>query len=261
MKLTILGSGTVVPDGSRNSSGYFVETSSVRLMLDCGAGTVHALARYGLPWQALSHIFISHFHVDHVGELPALMFAFRWGMNVGRREPLTILGPEGLVRLIERLDDALGPRLFTPGFPLDIKELRPGDSFELSGDCCLTAAKTPHNEESLAVRVESAELAQLPGSGRPTLCYTGDTEYSDDLASFFHGADLLISECSYQEKRAGLRHLAVADAARMAHRAQASRLIVTHFYFPVDEPAVEQQLRSGFGGEIVIGRDGMTFEI
>jgi ribonuclease BN (tRNA processing enzyme) len=50
MKLTILGSGTVVPDGKRNSSGYFVEAGKLRVMMDCGAGTVHALARYGLDW-------------------------------------------------------------------------------------------------------------------------------------------------------------------------------------------------------------------
>ena len=50
MRVTILGSGTVVPDGARNSSGYFVESGDARIMMDCGAGTVHALARYDLPW-------------------------------------------------------------------------------------------------------------------------------------------------------------------------------------------------------------------
>ena len=55
MKLTILGSGTVVPDGARNSAGYFIEAGDVRLMMDCGAGTVHALARYGCDWERLTH--------------------------------------------------------------------------------------------------------------------------------------------------------------------------------------------------------------
>ena len=69
MKLTILGSGTVVPNGERNSAGYFIEAGRVRLMMDCGAGTVHGLARYGCNWEQLTHLYISHFHVDHVGEL------------------------------------------------------------------------------------------------------------------------------------------------------------------------------------------------
>ena len=63
MKLTILGSGTVVPSGTRNSAGYFVELPEARIMLDCGAGNLHALARYELPWQRMTHLFISHFHV------------------------------------------------------------------------------------------------------------------------------------------------------------------------------------------------------
>src|SRR6185503_9831650 len=96
MKLTILGSGTVVPNGERNSSGYFVEAGDVRLMMDCGAGTLHALARYGLDWQRLTHIFLSHFHVDHIGELASLFFAFRHGLTRPRTAPLTLIAPRGI---------------------------------------------------------------------------------------------------------------------------------------------------------------------
>src|SRR5262245_56975931 len=93
MKLTILGSGTLIPNGSRNSAGYFVELPDARIMLDCGAGTLHALARYGLPWERTTHLFISHFHVDHIGELASLLFAFRHGTRASRSEPLTLIGP------------------------------------------------------------------------------------------------------------------------------------------------------------------------
>ena len=92
MKLTILGSGTVVPNGLRNSAGYFVELPDARVMMDCGAGTVHALARYNCPWERMTHLFVSHFHVDHIGELASLFFAFRYGMKQERSEPLTIIG-------------------------------------------------------------------------------------------------------------------------------------------------------------------------
>ncbi|HSE38723.1 MAG TPA: ribonuclease Z, partial [Blastocatellia bacterium] len=153
MKLTILGSGTVVPSGSRNSAGYLVELPGARVMMDCGAGTVHALARYGLPWERMTHLFISHFHVDHVGELASLFFAFRYGMRVNRTEPFTIIGPDGLDRVMVGLRTAFGSKLFEMTFPVSVRMLTPGESVELGGGgSTLSVAKTPHTDESLAVR-------------------------------------------------------------------------------------------------------------
>src|SRR5262245_27374394 len=115
MKLTILGSGTVVPNGQRNSAGYFVEAPGLRLMMDCGAGTLHALSRYNLPWERMTHVFVSHFHVDHVGELASLFAAFRNGMSVNREEPLTLIGPQGLQQVVDGLQAAFGPNLLQLG--------------------------------------------------------------------------------------------------------------------------------------------------
>src|SRR5215470_12980987 len=123
MKLTILGSGTGTPDGTRNSAGYFVELPGARVMLDCGAGCVHASARYGLPWQDLTHLFVSHFHVDHVGELAALMWAFKYGMKSRRTAPLTLAGPRGLDRVMKGLNDAYGRDLFEASFPVQLRML------------------------------------------------------------------------------------------------------------------------------------------
>ncbi|MGH9828638.1 MAG: MBL fold metallo-hydrolase, partial [Blastocatellia bacterium] len=192
MKLTILGSGTCVPSGERSSAGYFVETDHLRIMMDCGAGTVHALARYGLPWEELTHLFISHFHVDHVGELPALMFAFRWGMSTARSNELCIVGPRGLDEVIRKLDDALGPRLFDPSFPVRIELLDHATCLEIAPMTYLSVFKTPHNDESLAVRIDCRGKS---------LGYTGDTAYDEDVADFLNGVDLLISECSYLQAR------------------------------------------------------------
>src|SRR5205085_2762214 len=153
MKLTILGSGTVVPDGARNSVGYFIEAGDVRLMMDCGAGTVHALARYGCDWERLTHVYISHFHVDHVGELASLFFAFNYGLRSERSVPLTVIGPHGLDCVMDGLRQAFGDKLFAPKFPVTLRLLAPGERLELSGDSWLAVAKTPHTDESLAVRV------------------------------------------------------------------------------------------------------------
>jgi len=184
MKLTILGSGTVVPSGSRNSAGYFVELPDARIMMDCGAGTVHALARYGLPWEQMTHLFISHFHVDHIGELASLLSAFRYGMKTDRSEPFTIIGPLGLDRVMDGLKMAFGSKLLKAKFPVNLRMVTPGERLELGSDSMLSVAKTPHTQESLAVRIESRGRA---------LCYTGDTDYSEQLEVFFSKADVLIS--------------------------------------------------------------------
>ena len=252
MKLTILGSGTVVPDGARNSAGYFIESGDVRLMMDCGAGTVHALARYGCDWERLTHLYISHFHVDHCGELASLFFAFKYGMRSERREPLTVIGPHGLDRVMAGLRQAFGEKLFEPKFPVNLELLAPGEQIELSDGSRLAVTKTPHTEESLAVRVTS---------GAGSVCYTGDTDYSKAVAGFFAKTRVMIAECSFRERREGVPHLSIRDAARMAALAEAERLIVTHFYFEVDEEGVRREIGRAYSGEVVIGKDGLRVEV
>ena len=252
MRLTILGSGTVVPDGARNSSGYFVESGDARIMMDCGAGTVHALARYGLPWEQMTHLFISHFHVDHCGELASLFFAFRHGMRSKRTEVITVIGPHGLDRVMDGLKAAYGSTLFEPKFPVNLQMIAAGERVNLTPDCSLAVTKTPHTKESLAVRIEA---------GARALCYTGDTDYSESVARFFDRASLMISECSFRERRKGIAHVSIRDVARMAALADVARLVVTHFYFDVDEEELKQELRKDFSGEVMIGRDGLSVDV
>lgn len=252
MKLTILGSGTVVPDGERNSAGYFVTAPGVRLMMDCGAGTVHALARYYTGWESMTHIFISHFHVDHAGELASLFFAFKYGMREPRSLPLVIIGPAGTDRVMEGLKMAFGDKLFEPKFPVSLRMVSPGERIQLAEESFLSVEKTPHTEESLAARVESRGRA---------VCYTGDTDVSDELPAFFKGADLLVSECSFRERREGVPHLSIKDVAEMARDSSVARLAVTHFYFDVNEADLKKEIGSIYQGEVIIGKDGMTIEV
>lgn len=251
MKLTILGSGTVVPDGARNSAGYFVESDDVSLMMDCGAGTVHALARYGCDWERMTHLYISHFHIDHIGELASLFFAFRHGMRSERKEPLTIIGPRGLDGIMEGLRQTFGEKLFSAKFPVSLNLLAPGDQVELSGRVSLAVAKTPHTDESLAVRI---------ADGASSICYTGDTDYSESVANFFAKTSVMISECSFRERHPDVAHVTVNDVARMAALAETEQLIVTHFYFDVDEESLRREIQRDYSGEIIIGKDGFKIE-
>lgn len=251
MRLTILGSGTCVPSGARNSSGYWVEAGDRLVRLDCGAGTVHAMGRYDLPWERLSHQVISHFHIDHVGELPALLFAFKYGRETKRSEPLTLVGPAGLEFLLQGLVGLYKMRLLEQEFPLELRELEPGGSLDLGGGASLRVAKTPHTGESLAVRIDA---------GGRSLGYTGDTSPSDELADLFRGVDLLVAECSFVDDNKGTPHLRADDVAALAKAAGARRLVATHFYFDPERERLADRLARGFAGEITIAADGLTVD-
>src|SRR6266571_4425994 len=130
MQLVVLGSGTSRPSATRASSGYWLSAGAARVRLDCGAGSVHAMARWDLPWEDLTHQFISHFHVDHVGELPYLLAAFKYGASRPRKAPLSLLGPVGLGAYLEGSARMHRQGFLEQAFPLAVSELRPGDLVE-----------------------------------------------------------------------------------------------------------------------------------
>lgn len=252
MRLVTVGTGTVVPDPDRASACHWVEHDTTRVVVDCGAGALQGLARAGLPWGAVDHLVISHFHADHIGEIPSLVFALRHGLEVPRTAPLDIWGPPGTQQLFEAWAAALGLWLVEPGFDLVIHEVEPGTGAGI-GSLQVTAAETPHTPESLALRI---------AAGGSVLGYTGDTGPSDALAEFFRGVDLLLSECSLPEDLVADNHLSPESLARMAIGARVERLLVTHVYPQLrrlDVPALIEG--AGFSGEIIMAHDGLELEI
>lgn len=252
MQLTVIGSGTCVPSGERGSAAYWIDAGPLRVRLDCGAGSVHGMARHGLPWETLTHQLISHFHLDHVGELPMLLFAFRHGRAGVRREPLTLVGPAGLAELIAGLEATLGQRLLEQEFPVIVKELAPGGLLELAPGAQLAVVATPHTDESLALRLDV--------EGR-SFGYTGDTAPSPDLAAFFRGVDVLLAECSFLDDARGTRHLTADDAADLATAAGARYLVATHCYFDPVALRLEERLARRFAGRVTVAYDGLRVEI
>ncbi len=251
MKLTILGSGTSMPSALRVCSGYWVDVGPARLRLDCGAGTVHAMARSGLDWEALTHQFISHFHLDHVGELAQLLFTMKYGLTRPRTDPLRLSGPAGLRALLERVCDAYREELLTQRFPIELTELAPGEALPLGDGALLRVAKTPHTIESLACRIEH--------EGR-SIGYTGDTGPSEELAAFFAGVDVLVAECSFLDRENASKHLTADLAADLAARAHAAHLVATHCYFDPEATHLRARLAHRFEGRITIARDGLVIE-
>jgi ribonuclease BN (tRNA processing enzyme) len=98
MRLTILGSGTSVPHAARCGPAHWLGTSGGSILLDFSADAPHRMAQEQLDWPNLDAVWISHFHLDHLGGLPAFLFGVRWAPQVANRsKALKIFGGAGLL--------------------------------------------------------------------------------------------------------------------------------------------------------------------
>jgi ribonuclease BN (tRNA processing enzyme) len=221
-------------------------------MLDCGAGTLHRATSLGIPWNEVTHVALSHFHVDHWGELPALLFALTWGIEPPRSAPLQLIGPLGFRSRLVMLAGALGDWVLEPGYPLEVAEIVPQMPIELADGLTLEAFDTPHTEHSVAYAVRDR---------RGHLVYTGDTGPSDALAAWASGCDLLLAECSLPDHRAIDVHLTPKLAGELGQAARARKLVLTHFYplfDDVDPAAVASQ---AYGAPVDLAFDGARFQV
>ena len=75
MKITVLGSGTAVPDLQRNSAGYLLEEKGHRFLIDFGYGTVHQLLHLGITYHDIDRIFLTHPHPDHMCDLVPFLYS------------------------------------------------------------------------------------------------------------------------------------------------------------------------------------------
>jgi ribonuclease BN (tRNA processing enzyme) len=252
MDLVTVGTGTVAPSAERTAACHWVSRGDLRILLDCGAGALHRLARFDLPWSRVSHVVLSHFHPDHYGELPMLVYALKYTAVPSRREPLVILGPPGVVRLVKALAEGFGPWLLDPGFPLAVLDLEHGEPFPLGADVTLELCRVPHTPESAAISLTAPE-------GR--LVYTGDTGPSPELERWAEGCEVLLAECSLPESMAMDIHLTPERAGEMAARTGAKQLVLTHFYPPVETSDPAALAAARYGGPVTAARDGARFSI
>ena len=252
MRFTTLGTGTISLSSARSCAAYLLETDDLRLLIDCGSGTTRRLAELGTGWRSITHVALTHFHIDHHGDLPSLVFAWKYGFLPPRSEPLTIIGPVGVTGLLARLSAAYGDWLTAPGFPLTIREITPADVVELPSSVRLTCCAVPHTAESVAYSMERA--------GR-RIVYTGDTGTSDALGAWSHGCDLLVCECSLPNTMRIPEHLTPEQCAELAAVAAPKHLALTHFYPPVEDVDIPGVIRGRYAGPVTLAHDGWYIDL
>lgn len=250
MEVTILGSGTAIPDKERGSPGVAVRSDDTLLLLDPGSGTLYRAARFGIDVSRVDGVLLSHLHPDHTGDLVPLLFAFR-NPEWPREEPLSIFGPTDLIEFVRNLEAAYGAWIAAEGYPRDARVLPPGPS-SFKG-IRLRTCSVRHGPPAIAY--------EIADGGGKRLVYSGDTESCDDLAVFAEGADLLILECSFPEGEERPGHLTPSGAGRIAGRARCRRLLLTHFYPACRGHDLVTPCQRFYDGPIALAEDGLAVRV
>ena len=220
MRLNVIGSSPAWPNPGSAHSGYMLEADGSRVLLDCGPGVLGRL-RESSMWPEVDAIAITHFHLDHWGDLvPWVWGTFYLESNRPMPKPALWVQPGGAAYLT-----ALGERL---GFPdmfertFHLSEYEPDTPFRI-GKLAVTPTRVPHYRlETYAFRVQS---------NGAVLAYSGDSAPSDELVEAARDADLFVCEATLLrgeldgEPRG---HLSLDEAIEAFEASGAKRLLVTH---------------------------------
>ncbi len=210
MKLTVVGCSPAWPNPGSAHSGYLLEHDGRRLLLDCGPGVLARL-RAAEGWPRVDAIAITHFHLDHYGDLVPWL----WGhlhVVANGDAPELWLPPDGrsvLERQARQFDDV---------FP--IREYGDGAPFVAAGFSVTARAVRHYAEPTYGLRVEA---------NGTTVAYSADTGPTASLVELAREADLFLCEGTLGAPEGDLRgHLQASEAAATALTANAKRLVLVH---------------------------------
>jgi len=259
MDLTFLGTGSAMPTGDRVQTGLLLEADDDRLLVDCGSGVLHALARTDVGYEGVDTVLLTHHHLDHVSDLAVLMKA-RW---LAGETTLTVVGPEGTESLVADLlsvHDYMQDRL-----DLTVRDVEPTDApLDVAG-FTVDATETIHSMHCHAYRFEHASESAAAADSRPAVVYSGDGEATTDLVEFADGAAILAHDCSFPDEVDVDNHPTPASLGEALGAADADvgRVYLTHLY-PHTEGHHEEMLDSvgeSYDGDVRVARDGLSVSV
>jgi ribonuclease BN (tRNA processing enzyme) len=217
--VTFLGTGNAFGSGGRHPVSLLLEGEGQAALLECGPATLAALKRSGRRPEAIELILVSHHHGDHFAGIPFLLLDYLH-FSPGRR-PLAIAGPPGTESKIEALAALLFPGMESKprGFAVDYREMRAGEPVGF-GPLEATAFRVSHFPQGVA-------FGYRVRLGGRTVVYSGDTEWTEELARQSADADLFICECSSFAEKLDF-HLSHRDLESRRERIHARRTLLIH---------------------------------
>lgn len=249
MKVTIIGSGTMVPSNERNSSGVLLEYANTCSMVDLGYGSMHNLLKKGLSYHDIDRIYFTHNHPDHICDLVPFLFASRYPKDPRKKDLEIIAGP-GFKRFFDTLMQAYKSWLIPTTYKVEIVEQ--DEETKSYGGLIVTSRKVKHIELSRGYRFEF--------SNGKSLVISGDTDYCDGIISLGMETDLMIMECSMPDEMKLKGHLTPSECGKLAQKANCRKLCLTHFYPVCDQKNVRAKCLAEYSGELFLAEDLMEFD-
>lgn len=265
--VTLLGTGSPIPDPHRAGPATLVSCGADRYLVDAGRGVLMRLAAAGLGASQLTAVFLTHLHSDHITDLNDVITT-RW-VTTFQPTPLTIVGPPGTRHVVDHLLASLEPDI---GYriahhadldhrpPVVVVEVADGP-VDAPGTMSITCAPTDHRpvEPTVAFRFDREGVGVV---------VAGDTVPCIGLDRLSAGADALVHTVLRKDiiKTIPMKrlqdtlnyHSSVEEAAQSAHRAGVATLILTHYVPPIP-PGGEAEWRQladdHFAGRVELGDD------
>ena len=297
LDVCLLGSGGMMPLPYRWLTALMTRFNGSSLLIDCGEGTQIAIKEKGWSFKPIDVICFTHYHGDHISGLPGLLLTMG---NADRKEPLTLIGPKGLERVVSALR-VIAPEL---PFPIIYKEIEGAEqTFELNG-YRLKAFRVNHNvlcygytmeiDRAGKFDVERARAQGIPQQywkhlqkgetietetglltpdmvlGPPRkglkLTYTTDTRPTNSIRENAKDSDLFICEGMYGEKEKAAKaveykHMTFYEASHLAKDAQVKEMWLTHYSPSLTRPEEYMDEVRRIFPEAKAGKDRMSREL
>ena len=297
LDVCLLGSGGMMPLPHRYLTALLTRFNGSSLLIDCGEGTQIAMKEKGWSFKPVDVICFTHYHGDHISGLPGLLLTMG---NVDRTEPLTMIGPKGLERVVGFLR-VIAPEL---PFPIVYREITGAEqTFEMNG-YRLKAFRVNHNvlcygytleidragkfdpararEQDIPLqywsrlqsgvtiedggRVFTPDMVLGPPRKGIKLTYTTDTRPTDSIRRNAAGSDLFICEGMYGEKEKAAKaveykHMTFYEAAALAKDAKVKEMWLTHYSPSLIRPEQYMDDVRRIFPAARAGKDGMTTEL
>lgn len=297
LDVCLLGTGGMMPLPRRWLTALMCRYNGKNILIDCGEGTQVAIKEKGWTFKPIDVICITHYHADHISGLPGLLLTMG---NAERTEPLTMIGPRGLTKVVNAL------RTIAPELPFDINfiELTEGEQTLEFEDFRIKAFRVKHNIVCYGYSIEidrggkfnpeAAKKLNIPirswgklqkgetvevdgvtftpdmvvGAPRKGLkvTYTTDTRPVPVISEAAKGADLFICEGMYGEldkdaKAREHKHMTFKEAAKIAKEAQPKEMWLTHFSPSLVRPLEYMDTVTDIFENAKAGKDGMSVNL